>query len=35
MQLGEDAVAVAKRDPHSWAARNAVIDLHRFEPPSD
>lgn len=29
MPIGEDAVVVARRDPQSWAARNAIIDLHR------
>jgi len=26
-------VTIALRDPSSWAARNAVIDLHRFALP--
>ncbi len=32
MKSGE-AVTIALRDPSSWAARNAVIDLHRFALP--
>jgi hypothetical protein len=29
MMRSEEAVTIALRDPSSWAARNAVIDLHR------
>ena len=31
--LAEDAIAIAESDPASWAARNAVIDLHTSIPP--
>lgn len=30
MIRAEETVSVALKDPSSWAARNAVIDLHRF-----
>ena len=33
VMLAEDAIAIAESDPASWAARNAVIDLHRSIPP--